>query len=74
MRTLNQVVPKGVDRFIQARPSVLTEEVVIDGKSMTVSQLAQGYRNEKVKTMIFGGVALAASAVLVATLYVHSLV
>jgi hypothetical protein len=62
-----QELPVELQKFIQAKMAVLNEELIIDGKTMTVAQVAQGYRNEKTKTTIFAVLAVIAVAMLAFT-------
>jgi len=47
MDTNTVSVPNEFRQFIQGEPDVLNKELVIDGKTMSVLEVAQGYRTAR---------------------------
>jgi hypothetical protein len=69
MNTTKSELPKELEKFIQAKVAVLREELVIEGKAMTVAQVAREYRNWKAIARLYAALAFIASLMLAGVTY-----
>lgn len=67
--TTAPALPEELKQYIQGKFDVLNEELVIDGKTMTVAQVAQSYRNLKAQAVIMAVMASLLAAMLVIFVY-----
>jgi hypothetical protein len=69
VNTTTTQLPKELEQFIQGKVGVLKEELVIDGKTMTVLEIVQGYRSALMLARILGALALVSALGFAGTAY-----